>query len=603
MARLGTAHWPGVEGVISCQYTASHGITPGVATLEIREQDVRTIKGVGNLTITDGVNEVILQRCRVDSVDYNSSDGGRTMVLHILDRRWMWRYGNVRGNWNQLDPYPDPDLFPPGEYVAPGGPYMPGTYRPVAALMLDCLAEMNEIAPLVAPTPDAVVPFRWDNEVPAQALQQCCDAVGYRVCYRTSENRVLVAPAGHGKNLPEEIPYIDSHPAIDFPERPAAVWVQGGASLFADYLELEPVGFERNGAIKPIDKLSYKPAAGWANCNPQTMDQVAAGTQMSRGEAIEWAKKCVWRTFRVKLVDVATRAAPGPNVAGFGLVADRKQIVLHPQIYFGSKDITGQPETQPAFAVGSVYVANNTWGIDAAVELDATGRNTSGLDGTRLPWAPAVDGARGIVTFPRQMYRVLTSLAETPTRIGPPTLFLYTSFNVRTTIGLNPVCFAWGGALPGEPNLLCPGEFLRRPDLVAVHRAIRKDRDKTLATLDSNTADLIGPANHAIAAAVAKYAVTGANTRTYAGIWPIQLDGAVAQVGWSVGRGPATTTASVNTEHDPYVRPLPERRRNEQFQSYRGQMEQAAAAASAPPQTRVSQNDQWAPPPGFTDPP
>ena len=52
-------------------------------------------------------------------------------------------------------------------------------------------------------------------------------------------------------------------------------------------------------------------------------------------------------------------------------------------------------------------------------------------------------------------------------------------------------------------------------------------------------------------------------TREYNGIVSVDLDGAVQQVSWEVGGNGASTTASRNTEHSPYVPPFPARRRAE----------------------------------------
>ena len=57
-------------------------------------------------------------------------------------------------------------------------------------------------------------------------------------------------------------------------------------------------------------------------------------------------------------------------------------------------------------------------------------------------------------------------------------------------------------------------------------------------------------ANFHLAAIAEQYRNVETNDVTYAGILAIDLDGAVQQVTWKVGGGPATTQASTNIEHN-----------------------------------------------------
>ena len=596
MPIFGQAFWPGVQGFISCTYTVSHGTGASAATLEIPEQDVRGILSYGTLEINDGVGVVRIRRARLADIAFNSSPtGGRTIVLTIVDRRWMWRYGSIDGNWNQIDPYPDIESFPPGDFVISGGPYAPGTYRVAANLMKDCLVAMNEITdPLISPAPIVATPVQWNAENPAQALAEVCNAVGYRVCYQPNADRVLCAPAGQGALLLDSLPIIANHPVLALPTRPATIQLIGGDTLYHDYLALEPVGLERDGTIKRLDALSYKPKNGWASCDPNTMGLVQATAELTQLEAIELAKRYVWRTFRVKRVDVATGAAPGPNVGGFGLIDDRKQIVLGSQIFFNLKRIDGQPDNEPAYIVGSVYIPPIPGAVTSGMVNLAKGAfgNTIKGSGVRLPFKPQVDTARGLVTFDRQLYQNLSLPPSTAVNIGPPDIAIYTSFSIRSLVGWIPQRFVWGGTLPGQVDLGCPPETIRRPDLVKIVRAIRNSKDLSLASVGNNLDDLIPPANYYLEAANQKYEIGAATDRTYAGIVPIDPDGAIQQVTWSVGGGqPATTRVSRNCEHAQYLPSYPERRRNEDTRRFLGRAEVDSLSKSAPPS--VSPSAKW----------
>ncbi len=74
---------------------------------------------------------------RVADIRFNSSPTqGRTIILHIADRRWMWAHGEISGNWNQVDPYPDLDPSRRGS-TSSRAARTPGTYRTADKLMND----------------------------------------------------------------------------------------------------------------------------------------------------------------------------------------------------------------------------------------------------------------------------------------------------------------------------------------------------------------------------------------------------------------------------------------------------------------------------------
>ncbi len=599
---MGVAYWPGVRGMVSCQYTVSHDAQAGVATLVIPEQDVREIRSFGDLVISDGVNSVTLKRCKIADIQFSEAGGPRTITLCIVDRRWQWRYGSVCGNWNQLDPYPDPDLFPPGEYVFAGGPYTPGTYRPVPLMMADCLEEMGETmsgpgAPLIEAAEPITVSVQWDDEVPASALSSLCAQTGYRLVFQPIADRVLVAVAGEGSPLPD-LPMAGESASIDLPERPNDLRVVCGPTLYNDIVELEPVGFEKNGAIRPINFLSYAPANGWLLTNPYSFKGEQGGNNgaqatfdITEDEAIALAKRHIWRTFRVKMVNVEGGSRPGPFIGGYGLVDDRKQIVLKGEIYGSSKSITGQPDTEPAFAMGRVHVQDGIHGRNGLV-LERPGAHSTHTEyppANRLPFRPQIDGERGLVTFDRQMFE-FDVVGGLPTWAAPR-LFIRTAMHIRDIVGRVYDRVEIGrvvGGLVGEiASMGCPPQYIKHPELVCIVNTVRKDADFSVAAIGDNLDDITPAAEYYLDAEERKYVVDSAGDRTYAGIVPIDPDGAIQQVTWSVGGGqPATTRASRNCEHAQYLASYPERRRAEDYRSFVEKLKKSDAADNAPDQAR-----------------
>lgn len=578
--RLGRALWPGVQGFISCTYTVSHGISPGVATLTIPEQDVSGIAAQGTLVITDGVGTVKIPECKVVDVQFSGGGGSpRTITLFIADRRWMWKFGGISGNWNAIDPYPDPDSFPPDEYIASGGPYMPGTYRTAEKLLADCLFALNEVNPLIDPAPVVPVPVQWDSEPPAQAMQAICDTLGYRVVYRPAIDQVVIVPAGIGILLPDLPSIISGSNGIDPPERPNAIQLVGGDTIWNDYLELEPVTLELDGKIVTLDNASYKPSVGWGRCQPDQFGQV----YVEHGpEKCELAQRHVWRTFRVKMRDPATQKEGYIEIPKYGKVTDRKQIVLGSQLYGVSKDERGQLQTEPPYVVGSVFYPRAfTRPENGNVALDALANTTLGSE--RIPVRPTILGDRGLVTFDRYLFknRAINTAIDNDGPIGAPDLYLRTSFRIRSLAGMALSQFQAAGVSPVQGNPRCPPEFVRRPELVAVVNVVRNaSKAFRIDDVTDNLDDLLRAANYYLTAADQQYRIEASSERTYAGIFPINPDGAIQQVTWSVGGGPATTRASRNTEHSIYVPNFPDRRRREQLNNFWA-LRQARAGSSS----------------------
>lgn len=561
--RMGYAAWPGTAGCVSCQYTAAHGTAPGVAALIVPESDPGKIAHYGNLFVSDGVGKFFLKNAKVVDMQFGASGSGRTITLHIADRRWRWRFGEVNGSWNQIDPYPDPTSYPRGEFTVSYGPYKPGTYRPAYKLMEDCLRALNETQFLIEDPPDVPVPADWVVENPAAALQAVCDAVHYRVVYQPCVDRVLVVPEGKGLPLPVA-PAATLSAAVSLPPRSHRIDLVGGDTWYADLIPLEPVGRETDGSIKPINDLSYTPSIGWGACLPPGFGAVAR----EKGESAQaLAISCIWKMFCPAL-------RPGPfgtgwlggddqqddhlEIAGFGAVYDRKQLILGGERVAAEKDATGKHVTLPAELWGQVYVPNAP-GIRLASGLTIQAYGNTTLSNA-LPFSVAVDGARGLVTADRPLFYNPDNGALT--RVVAPPLYLYTSFHVCGPAGLVPARFRAGGVSPATMDPDCPPETIHRPELVRVVHADRNPETWEVNRLTDNLSDLLPAADYYLRAADARYRADASQTNTYAGVLALDPDGAIQQVTWRVGGGqPATTQASRNTEHASYLPPYPERRR------------------------------------------
>lgn len=272
MERQGNAIWPGTNGVCSCSYTASHGIHPAIATLQLLPGS--EFASQGDLIITDGFGTIPIRDCKVDKVRTVLQDDGFSYVLDIADHRWRWRdTGQISGAYNLLDDH---------------GKLIGWSIRSPLELAQLCLKEMGEtnasidmpagldsntvknwlgIEPpwIGVPATTGTNPeIHWDAENPALALANLCEQFGRRVIWQTLSNRVLITRLGIGVKFGSGDDFPDGSiasisPGIEKPDIPDGIGIVGGETRYQSRFLLEPVGREADGSWRNINALSYAP--------------------------------------------------------------------------------------------------------------------------------------------------------------------------------------------------------------------------------------------------------------------------------------------------------------------------------------------------------
>src|SRR5262249_31497791 len=99
MPPQGLLSFPGLQQILSWSYTLSHGITPGVAHVEIAPQ-LGVPAEIGTMVISFGDVELAFPTCVLDCPNVGRDGSGMVVSLAILDRRWAWRYGQISGRYN-----------------------------------------------------------------------------------------------------------------------------------------------------------------------------------------------------------------------------------------------------------------------------------------------------------------------------------------------------------------------------------------------------------------------------------------------------------------------------------------------------------------------
>lgn len=260
--------WPGVAACDSCEYTNSHGITPGRAIL-ITYPSFADPDEFGDLAFTDGKNAVAIVDCKVEKMTTQySNSSGVSYILEIVDRRWRWATGQITGHYNQKDS--NGKLVPwtirsPKELaqlcldaMGENNPYvnLPNGLGKAAGANVEKYLRLGENYPQTLTNPEVV----WDHTNPAQALVRLIEPFGCRLIYQHVFDRIVITTLGTG--LPfGSLPAESLAPNIDAPPAPAAL-----AAFSVDPVKiqcrflLQAVGKEWDGSYVPINQLSYAPS-------------------------------------------------------------------------------------------------------------------------------------------------------------------------------------------------------------------------------------------------------------------------------------------------------------------------------------------------------
>ncbi|MFN3151380.1 hypothetical protein [Bremerella sp.] len=276
-------HYPGITDYLSASYTLSHGTQPG-------KVHVRCPIGAaspapqGTVRFSDPTTGVVVQLpdCRVDSAHIELSSRGQQIIrFEIVDQRWRWRLGKISGKYNLR--------------TEDAAQIVPGTERSPRELAQLCLAAMNVKQADLSRMPNDARPFiDWDIASPAAALAALAETVGCTVVLKTN-GRVAVQPVGQGKALPINGYLLQADSSYDPPELPLGIELVAGPTRYQVDFELEAVGEDIDGEIKPIDELSYKPPQGWAF--------ETAWTDNVDPRYRELSQQSIFKMYRIKLPD------------------------------------------------------------------------------------------------------------------------------------------------------------------------------------------------------------------------------------------------------------------------------------------------------------
>ncbi len=585
----GLATFPGITQIMSASITLGHGISPSTARITMAPQP-GAISETGMLSFFIDSTTINFPDCKVDQGSYERNEGGEFWHLTLLDRRWKWRFGQISGRYNV---WRENATLQNGDPVGFSGSGLVAdterTPRELAELYLEA---MGEVGYDVSALPnDTRPPVEHDFDNPAEALAELCENLGCRVVLRI-DNTVSIVRVGSGASLPTEQLLEDSL-TIDPPEKPDAVAVVCGPSYFQVDFPLEAVGLDRDqtsggdpsDTLKPLAELSYKPPGGWSTVDlPLFFDLSNNESEDDVTGLRSLATKSVFRYYRIKL----PVKVPGYDGPDGGLITRLEQVLP----LFEEQVVTAVENHDAAPLPASVF---GVWypGLDeqanTAVALTAQGNSppAAGAEGTyKSPFYNrgfTLDMARGLVIFSEPVYRNATP-SEAKVTPAPAQLVLRTKCQVRDAETLSLVRHvherSTGGSLGTSP------QYIRREELVVSHVPTYDPATyalETTSTTDprvvssvSSTADEVNAAaDHYIDSAIDEYAQPEPRQVQVAGLHPLNLDGVIQQITYSVGGAGAMTTIARGSEPSHIATSHGERRYSEMT---RGAIAQARRA-------------------------
>jgi len=566
-APQGLIQFPGVKDFLSGSFTLAQGAGPSSGTIYFPPQR-GWIPKQGTLALTYGGTRIALQNCIADSLDITyGADGREVWALHVLDQRAWWRStGCVSGYYNARRGFGD--TRPQGT-TSGGQPQnvdiVRGTEQSPRALARLCFEAMGVERFDVSQMPNDTRPeVEWDYTLPAQALSQLCDQLGCRIAPKL-DNSFAIVKTGIGATLPANQLVMDGGLAVDTPEIPDELICCTSRVRYQGDLELEAVGQELDGTIRPIDRLCYAPKLVEGLKFPPWDYPFFNNVQGLGFRQI--ARETVFRWYRIKTpFDIFTGAQglAGGRINGLNRILPIEDRQIETEKILGedrsipvevveTDASSHRIEPRPAWVYGIYCGAKEKVMSDELARQPDVIKHPEGFYHKGF----SVDKELGIVKFAEHVFRYAVPGCE----IIPAQLWLRVAFSVR-----DPETRGWGRwvykrAMP-EPKKGTQPRYLLRDD-IAAH--VVKDCN---GRWSDNSGLARQQADYYLDAAMREYQLSDPSSYTYAGFVPICPDGAIQQVTWQVdGQGYATTKASRNSELSITTIPYQERRLYERIQA------------------------------------
>jgi hypothetical protein len=544
-----------ITGVQVFSMTRSRGIQPGTIQFAVPVQPTIPTGTTATMFLSDGIREFAFPECSLSDVQADYSNGQRYIVT-LFDYRWKWAFGQISGQYNTIR----------------GGLIVQSTRKKPQELAKLCLAEMGVAKYDIKQIPNDTYPeITWDTERPAAALESLCSNLGCVICPQV-DGSVLIAKNGKGKKLPY-IQGAELRESLKFGQIPDDIYISAAESVWEVSLKIDkPFAIDRTkkiGSTAPVesivelDKVTYKPKAGWGNEDPVMFPNVAKGlvTNTDPRQAIKerdrirgLAQESVWKLFGFKF----PFKLPGLPFE----VTNINQIIFHDDLV--AQSVVSYAD--PAHGQESESRRGKPFVYGKFYDRKDTGKNN--VDAFSHKWESnqkliyqggfSMDKDRGVIAFSDAVYSYDNS-PNAKEKYGIPELYY------RVAIGIkDPSTGAYFREVykkkTGAKNATKP-LWVKRPDLrreVIVDPTTNKPYDDGGDNVDILKKELTKYAGYEFEKLQTLNPVQG----TYVGFIQIELDGCIEQVAYNISEnGETSTEASYGFEFSLNIPSFDERRR------------------------------------------
>lgn len=271
------AEFNGIGCLGAVSFSLRQGVTPSTGSIAFPANSYP--HETGDLLLRSENGAIILRDMYlVDPVE-SEAEGGHIIQATLADKRILWQYGWVRGEYNMPD-------------ETTGQPRKEKTIRELIDL---CLETKYGVRVNYHSVPNYYPTVSWEFENPAMAVQEICNKYGLAVSL-SPDGEVHVSSASYGRSVPGGYIMSREQTTLNKPV-PQSIVVVGNKMVNQREYDLVPVGVEwsghssKAGFILPIDDLSYKPSAGWGKSILIKFHDVA------EGEKRELALKCIFKWY------------------------------------------------------------------------------------------------------------------------------------------------------------------------------------------------------------------------------------------------------------------------------------------------------------------
>ncbi len=544
----------------------------------------------GDIVMTYNDQTITIQNAHIDAVQYEVGGGGQIVDIRFMDSRWKWVHRYITGRYN---------FRLPNNWI---DPIHEKTPQQLATLLFQALGE--SMFDVTALPNDSRPDCDWDHTSAAQELDKLCNDLGCRVVPVRSTQSWKIVVTGEGADLPA-FPSQDVGQGIDPQEVPDFIKIVTAPVRYQMQLPLRAVGKDTDLSWKPLRQLSYAPLSyeiliQATSDTPQTVTSGGFGqtdwaefrwldsmrSVLPDGTKVsiqELARDTIFNSYRIDFENAPGAKQDSDGNWGYPVPTidkpvTRKQIILSNELAQMWTDNLGALHQRPAYITGLFYgklceglYANypNGTRIDKQAADSATGEDERASFSLSLD---PIDTDRSIISVSPKLLQQIN-----------PTLVSYTSV-VKGKVVRNTRSIEWVEASLSfanafqvrDPETWQPirYEFLMQigsgSDKNFAYTVIRDDIRPTVivqsdlnglpSNYTTNYAEVVDQCQYYAQSLARKFQTVTSERATFIGLFPIDMDGAICQVTYSINKSGASTIASQGTEHS-YITPDYEERR------------------------------------------